>query len=83
MAILFGTVTTFEPPREQLVSRELWRDGSKRQINKMAATESATIVEDLKDERIPNAMYWTVSQVADWIEELGFPHYKVIQTTCA
>ncbi|KAK7101339.1 sterile alpha motif domain-containing protein 15-like [Littorina saxatilis] len=47
----------------------------------MAATEASTIVEDLKDERIPNAMYWTVDQVAEWIEELGFPHYKSCFTT--
>jgi hypothetical protein len=44
----------------------------------MASQESQTIVEDLKDERIPNALYWTIDQVADWIVDLGFPHYKVI-----
>lgn len=43
----------------------------------MAASESATIIEDLKDERVPPALYWTTEQVAEWIEELGFPHYKV------
>jgi hypothetical protein len=41
----------------------------------MAAMPSA--VEDLKDEQVPACLYWSVDQVADWIEELGFPNYKV------
>ncbi|XP_076463023.1 sterile alpha motif domain-containing protein 15-like [Babylonia areolata] len=45
------------------------------------ATESTTIVEDLKDSRVPSPMYWSVDQVAEWIEELGFPHYKSCFTT--
>ena len=40
----------------------------------MAAMPSA--VEDLKDEQVPACLYWSVDQVADWIEELGFPNYK-------
>ncbi|KAL8604755.1 hypothetical protein ACOMHN_017714 [Nucella lapillus] len=45
------------------------------------ATESATIVEDLKDSRVPNPIYWSVNQVAEWIEELGFPQYTSCFTT--
>lgn len=41
----------------------------------MAEMKSA--VEDLKDERVPPVLYWSVEQVADWIEELGFPYYRV------
>merc|ERR1712244_196226 len=44
-------------------------------INKMASTQ-ATIVEDLKDPRVPSALYWTTEHVADWVEELGFPQYR-------
>ncbi|XP_059162904.1 sterile alpha motif domain-containing protein 15-like [Physella acuta] len=40
------------------------------------ASAQATIVEDLKDRRVPSALYWTTEHVADWIEELGFPQYK-------
>lgn len=43
----------------------------------MEPTQSSTIIEDLKDERVPPALYWTIDQVAEWIEELGFPYYKV------
>ena len=38
--------------------------------------EDRTIT-DLKDERVPPPMYWTCEQVADWVEELGFPYYRV------
>ena len=41
----------------------------------MATMQSA--VEDLKDERVPQCLYWNVDQVADWIEDLGFPYYRV------
>ena len=37
----------------------------------------ASAVEDLKDERVPPSLYWSVNQTADWIEELGFPYYRV------
>ena len=37
----------------------------------------ASAIDDLKDERVPPSLYWTVDQVADWIEELGFPDYRV------
>ncbi|BFZ16946.1 hypothetical protein BsWGS_19985 [Bradybaena similaris] len=40
------------------------------------ASAQASIVEDLKDRRVPAALYWTTEHVADWIEELGFPQYK-------
>ncbi|XP_045159892.1 sterile alpha motif domain-containing protein 15-like [Mercenaria mercenaria] len=40
----------------------------------MAEMKSA--VEDLKDERVPQCLYWNVDQVADWIEDLGFPYYR-------
>ncbi|XP_052775199.1 sterile alpha motif domain-containing protein 15-like [Mya arenaria] len=40
----------------------------------MATMKSA--VEDLKDERVPQCLYWNVDQVADWIEDLGFPYYR-------
>lgn len=33
-------------------------------------------IEDLKDEAVPRVLYWTVENVADWIEELGFPDYR-------
>lgn len=45
------------------------------------ASAQATIVEDLKDKRVPSALYWTTEHVADWIEELGFPQYKVFTVT--
>lgn len=44
-------------------------------VYKMAQMASA--VDDLKDERVPPCLYWSVDQVADWIEELGFPYYRV------
>ena len=49
-------------------------------VYKMAQMKSA--VEDLKDERVPPSLYWTVDQVADWIEELGFPYYRVKLEPC-
>ena len=42
----------------------------------LATMQSA--VEDLKDEKVPACLYWSVDQVADWIEELGFPNYRVL-----
>ena len=33
--------------------------------------------EDLKDGRIPACLHWSVDDVAAWIEEIGFPYYKV------
>ncbi|KAK3599910.1 hypothetical protein CHS0354_022495 [Potamilus streckersoni] len=42
----------------------------------MAGEEMASAVADLKDERVPPCLYWSVQQVADWIEELGFPFYR-------
>ena len=41
---------------------------------KMSATAK---VSDLKDARVPPALYWTEDDVAKWVEELGFPQYKV------
>ncbi|KAJ8305596.1 hypothetical protein KUTeg_016141 [Tegillarca granosa] len=35
-------------------------------------------IEDLKDEAVPRVLYWTVENVADWIEELGFPDYRIV-----
>ena len=49
-------------------------------VYKMAQMASA--VEDLKDERVPPSLYWSVNQVADWIEELGFPYYRVSAHQC-
>ena len=34
-------------------------------------------VDDMKDERVPASMFWKVEDVANWIEGLGYPHYKV------
>ena len=34
-------------------------------------------IEDMKDERVPACLYWTVDDVANWIESIGFPDYKV------
>lgn len=42
----------------------------------MAAMSSA--VEDLKNEQVPQCLYWNVDQVVNWIDELGFPYYKVL-----
>ncbi|XP_060566421.1 sterile alpha motif domain-containing protein 15-like, partial [Ruditapes philippinarum] len=44
----------------------------------MAEMKSA--VEDLKDERVPQCLYWNVEQVADWIEDIGFPDYRLCIT---
>ena len=33
--------------------------------------------EDQKDPRVPACLYWTIEMVANWIEWLGFPQYKV------
>ncbi|CAH1774870.1 unnamed protein product [Owenia fusiformis] len=32
--------------------------------------------DDLKDERVPLCLHWSVEKVADWIEEIGFPYYR-------
>ena len=42
---------------------------TRREPLTMGAMPSA--VEDLKDEQVPACLYWSVDQVADWIEELG------------
>ena len=34
--------------------------------------------DDMKDERVPGSMFWNVEDVANWIEGLGYPCYKVI-----
>ena len=34
-------------------------------------------ITDLKDPRVPSCLAWTVQQVADWMEEIGFPDYRV------
>lgn len=31
----------------------------------------------MKDERVPPCLHWSVDQVAEWIEEIGYPYYKV------
>ncbi|XP_064611618.1 sterile alpha motif domain-containing protein 15-like [Liolophura sinensis] len=38
-------------------------------------------VADLKDGRVPSALYWSIPQVADWIDDLGFPAYRECFTT--
>jgi len=43
----------------------------------MASSTISSAVDDLKDGRVPSCLYWTTEQVADWIEELGFPYYRV------
>ncbi|KAK2185518.1 hypothetical protein NP493_232g03009 [Ridgeia piscesae] len=40
-----------------------------------SVTSESTLT-DLKDDRIPTCLMWTVQQVADWMEEIGFPDYK-------
>ncbi|OWF56359.1 sterile alpha motif domain-containing protein 15-like [Mizuhopecten yessoensis] len=45
----------------------------------MAAMTST--VEDLKNEQVPQCLYWTVDQVVDWIDNLGFPYYKACFAT--
>ena len=39
--------------------------------------QDAATIEDLKDERVPSCLTWSYEEVADWIEELGFPYYRV------
>ena len=34
-------------------------------------------VDDMADERVPDALYWSVEDVANWVETIGFPQYKV------
>ena len=43
-----------------------------KKLNKMSS-----INEDLKDERVPGCLQWSCDDVADWIEGLGYPYYKV------
>lgn len=38
--------------------------------------ENSTIIDDLKDERVPQALQWSTEQVADWVEQIGYPFYK-------
>ena len=46
--------------------------------NNMATeTPTGSELNDLKDGNVPLALYWSYSQVADWIQDLGFPQYKV------
>ena len=39
-------------------------------------TNESTIT-DLKDPRVPLCLAWNVQQVADWMEEIGLPDYRV------
>lgn len=32
---------------------------------------------DLRDARVPTCLYWDCDKVGDWIEDLGFPQYRV------
>ncbi len=34
-------------------------------------------LEDLRDDRVPGCMYWSCDDVANWIEGIGYPFYKV------
>jgi hypothetical protein len=34
---------------------------------------------DLRNPKVPECMYWTVENVADFIESLNFPQYRVPQ----
>ncbi|GFS71609.1 hypothetical protein NPIL_620391 [Nephila pilipes] len=34
--------------------------------------------EDYPNLELPPCIAWTAEEVASWIEDLGFPHYKVI-----
>ena len=38
---------------------------------------SECTMSDLKDPRVPSCLAWTVQQVADWMEGIGFPDYRV------
>ncbi|ESO92324.1 hypothetical protein LOTGIDRAFT_233104 [Lottia gigantea] len=42
----------------------------------MASSAGSPKLEDFRDDRVPRALYWTMEQVAEWIEGLGFPEYK-------
>lgn len=32
---------------------------------------------DLQTSSVPSSLYWNIEEVAQWIEELGFPQYSV------
>ncbi|XP_074643253.1 sterile alpha motif domain-containing protein 15-like [Tubulanus polymorphus] len=36
----------------------------------------SSTIDDLKDDRVPSCLYWSENDVADWIEQLGFPCYR-------
>lgn len=38
---------------------------------------SSAKVEDMKDERVPGCVFWSIEDVANWIEGIGHPYYKV------
>jgi hypothetical protein len=42
----------------------------------MSTTSSAKI-KDIRDERVPECLHWNSKDVANWVEELGFPYYRV------
>ncbi|KAK2141610.1 hypothetical protein LSH36_1069g00047 [Paralvinella palmiformis] len=33
-------------------------------------------IEEMKDQRVPQCLFWSIDDVANWIEAIGFPHYK-------
>ncbi|XP_064625793.1 sterile alpha motif domain-containing protein 15-like [Lineus longissimus] len=41
----------------------------------MSTTSSAKI-KDIRDERVPECLHWSCEDVANWVEELGFPYYR-------
>lgn len=35
------------------------------------------MIADLKDVRVPPCLYWSSTQVQEWVSELGLAQYKV------
>ena len=48
----------------------------------MSSAGYTSLKADLRDARVPNCIYWKVEDVSKWIEELGFPDYKVKILKC-
>ena len=51
-------------------------------VKKLGRTEDARAVErtkirDIESSQVSAAIYWTCDEVADFIETLGFPQYRV------
>lgn len=43
----------------------------------MQRRNSRAVECDLQTSSVPSSLYWNIEEVAQWIEELGFPQYSV------